>query len=173
MPINFTILNLTSFPTYFPVNKKIVEKNPRLASKPETYLGCGPFKLVKWEHNHKMEFEKNENYLDSADVRIRKALALSIDRKSIVKKITTPALAFVPSGIIQNGKDFRKEGGNYFKDNDIETAKKLLEEAGYKDGKNFPQITVLYNTSESHKMIAEAVQEMWRKNLGINVNQRK
>jgi oligopeptide transport system substrate-binding protein len=27
----------------------------------------------------------------------------------------------------------------------------------------------LYNTSESHKMIAEAIQEMWRKNLGVSV----
>jgi len=44
-----------------------------------------------------------------------------------------------------------------------------LKEAGYPDGKGFPTLTILYNTSEGHKKIAEAIQQMWKKNLGIDV----
>ncbi len=107
------------------------------------------------------------------DVRVRKALALAIDRQAIVEKITKrgekPALAYVPYGIpdAEPGSDFREIGGDYFKDNDIETAKQLLADAGYPGGKGLPPITILYNTREDHKIIAEAVQEMWKKNLGI------
>lgn len=108
------------------------------------------------------------------NAKVRKALALAIDREAIVKNITKggqlPALAFVPGGIPDaSAPDFRKVGGDFYKDKDIEAAKKLLAEAGYPDGKGFPKLTILFNTSEGHKKIAEAIQEMWKKNLGIDV----
>jgi oligopeptide transport system substrate-binding protein len=65
------------------------------------------------------------------------------------------------------GSDFRTVGGPYFKDNDIATAKALLAQAGYPNGKGFPAFTLLFNTSDLHQSIAEAVQQMWKKNLGI------
>ncbi|MFA6075667.1 MAG: peptide ABC transporter substrate-binding protein [Negativicutes bacterium] len=107
------------------------------------------------------------------DARVRQALCLAIDRKTIVDKVLKggqqPALALVPPGIAdyQDGSDFRAVGGDYFKDNDIETARKLLAAAGYPDGKGFPVDAVLYNTADEHKQMAEAIQEMWRTNLGI------
>ena len=55
---------------------------------------------------------------------------------------------------------------------DVEKAKALLAEAGYPDGAGFPELELLYNTNEGHKAIAEAVQEMWKQNLGINVTLR-
>lgn len=48
-------------------------------------------------------------------------------------------------------------------------AKELLAKAGYPDGKGLPPIELLYNTSDSHKKIAEAMQQMWKKNLGVNI----
>ncbi|MDR3590057.1 MAG: peptide ABC transporter substrate-binding protein [Negativicutes bacterium] len=107
--------------------------------------------------------------------KVRKAFSLAIDRQSIISRILRaeqqPALALVPNGLpdASAGEDFRLKGGNYLQDNDVATAQKLLAEAGYPEGKGLPAVTLLYNTSESHKMIAEAVQEMWKKNLGVVV----
>ncbi len=106
------------------------------------------------------------------DPRVRTAFAMAIDRKLITQQITkagqVPAYAFVPPGIpdVDPKGDFRKAGGDFFKE-DLDAAKKLLADAGYKDMKKFPSFEILYNTSASHKTIAEAIQEMWSKNLGI------
>ena len=48
-------------------------------------------------------------------------------------------------------------------------ARKLLAEAGYPDGKGFPKLTIMFNTLESHKAIAEAIQQMWKRDLNIDV----
>ncbi|BBB92656.1 MAG TPA: peptide ABC transporter substrate-binding protein [Methylomusa anaerophila] len=237
-------LSLTTFHTYYPVNKKIVSANEKWASDVNTLIGNGPFKIANWTHNSKIELVKNENYWDIGKVKmekldliitdnaatalsmfengqvdfidqpyppaaevprlkqenklqvfpylgtyyysfnnnaaptdnpkVRKALSLAIDRDAIVKNITKTeeiaATAWIPPGLTdaKPGEDFRKVGGDFVK-YDVETAKKLLAEAGYPDGKGFPVLTVIYNTDDRHKAIAEAIQEMWKKNLGINV----
>ncbi|WZL74055.1 peptide ABC transporter substrate-binding protein [Clostridiaceae bacterium 35-E11] len=111
------------------------------------------------------------------DVRVRKALTMAIDRKAITEKITKagelPATGFVPPGLTDaEGKEFRVVAGSYGLDPNaaqVEEAKKLLGEAGYPNGQGFPKIQIIYNTLERHKAVAEAVQEMWQQNLGINV----
>lgn len=109
------------------------------------------------------------------DPRVRKALTLAINRKQLIDAATRtgekPALAFVPPGVADadTSKEFRTTGGEYFPDQDIQKAKALLAEAGYPDGKGFPQLEYLYNTSESHRIIAEAIQDMWKQNLGIDI----
>ena len=52
---------------------------------------------------------------------------------------------------------------------DLEGAKKLLAEAGYPEGKDFPKASIIFNTNENHKAIAAAIQEMWSKHLNIEV----
>jgi oligopeptide transport system substrate-binding protein len=54
-------------------------------------------------------------------------------------------------------------------DADIVEAQKLLADAGYPNGVGFPSVSILYNTSEGHKKIAEFIQQEWKNNLGINV----
>ena len=101
-----------------------------------------------------------------SDVRVRKALAYSIDREKIVETVTKcgqiPAYSFTPPG--SNG---------FFPDTkipyDVELAKELLKEAGYESGTDFPKLEILFNTSEGHRKVALAVQQMWQQNLGINV----
>jgi oligopeptide transport system substrate-binding protein len=100
------------------------------------------------------------------DVRVRRALAMSIDRESLVKNVTLggerPAYHLVPPNLV--GYNSRNTIHA-----DIAEAKRLLAEAGYPDGKGFPKVELLYNTLEKHRIIAEAVQQMWRQNLGIDI----
>ena len=100
------------------------------------------------------------------DVRVRRALALAIDRKHIVEFVTRggqlPAGHFTPP-------DTAGFTAKAVTNVDLQEAKKLLAEAGFPDGRNFPRVEILYNTSEGHKSVAEAIQQMWKKNLGIDI----
>ncbi|MGM0757054.1 peptide ABC transporter substrate-binding protein [Bacillus zhangzhouensis] len=104
---------------------------------------------------------------------IRKALTYSINRQAIVDKITqgeqVPAMAIVPPTM--EGFEDNKTG--YFKDHDVATAKEFLEkgvkELGYKSVSDLPTLKLSYNTDEGHQKIAQAIQEMWKKDLGVKV----
>lgn len=101
------------------------------------------------------------------DVRVRKALAYSIDRTSLVENILkggeVPAYTFVPAD---------KQGHKpvaHFSEN-VALAKQLLAEAGFPNGEGFPSFEILYNTDDNHRKVALAIQQMWRQNLGIEAN---
>ncbi len=122
-----------------------------------------------------LQFNMNVDALK--DVRVRKALSLALDRKSITENVMKggeiPATGFNPVGLKDSqGNDFNTTAGDYYINVDggnVEEAQKLLAEAGYPNGEGFPQLTALYNTSESHKAVFEVIQEAWKQNLGINI----
>lgn len=97
---------------------------------------------------------------------LRKALAFAIDRETLVKYVTRggqqPAYAFTPPA--ESGYQ-PPTGLVTF---DAEKANEFLRQAGYADGSQVPPFTVFINTSEQHKDIASAIQDMWRKHLGID-----
>ncbi|MGA2139087.1 MAG: peptide ABC transporter substrate-binding protein [Verrucomicrobiia bacterium] len=101
------------------------------------------------------------------DKRIRRALALTIDRESLVADVLRggqlPAFCLTPPGTA--GYTCRTQLHE-----DIAEAKRLLAEAGYPGGKGLPPIELLYNTLEAHRIIAESIQQMWNKSLGIEVH---
>ena len=123
------------------------------------YLRIDPYKGVYF---YRLNVERKP--LDNPKVQM--ALNLAVDREAIVKNITRqneqPATGFTPPGM-----------GDYqvFKvmTYDPDKARQLLAEAGYPDGKGFPKFNILMNTSEAHRMIAEAIQQMWKEELHINV----
>lgn len=104
------------------------------------------------------------------DSRVRRALSLAIDREVITDKILgqgqIPAYSFTPP--IVDGFELKPPQSQLMsKEKRIEQAKALLAEAGYGPGKPL-KVDILYNTNESHKVIALAIASMWKRNLGVS-----
>lgn len=101
-----------------------------------------------------------------ADVRVRQALALAVDRETLVNEtmngLYEKAESFVPPSM-PGYKATTRTAYN------VQKAKQLLAEAGFNETNKLPKITVLYNTDENHKLIAESLQDMWKRNLGVEV----
>ncbi|MFD4817906.1 peptide ABC transporter substrate-binding protein [Peribacillus butanolivorans] len=236
-------LDLTSFYTFYPIDKKVQEENPKWALDAKTHVSNGPFKLTEWKHKESLKIEKNENYYDKDKIKldavnfaliedentawqmyqsgeldiayplpvdvqgqlvnsgdkefkngaelavyyynfntkvkpfnnakVRKALSMAIERKKITDNVAQggqkPAYGVVPPGIPDASGDFQENTGDLFAEN-VDEAKKLLKEGLAEEGmKELPDFSILYNTLDSHKKIAEAVQGMWRDNLGVEV----
>ncbi|HEX7127843.1 MAG TPA: peptide ABC transporter substrate-binding protein [Thermodesulfobacteriota bacterium] len=100
------------------------------------------------------------------DVRVRKALSMAIDREALTRSVTRAgeiaSSAFVP----RNMPNYSGVKGLDF---DPAEAKRLLAEAGYPGGKGFPPVELMYNTNELHRIITQALQQMWKRHLGIEV----
>jgi oligopeptide transport system substrate-binding protein len=135
-------------------------------SKLKTYLSENPESISIAPYHGVYYFRFNTTRPPFDDVRVRQALAYAIDRTAIVENITlaneSPAYHMVPPNILDYTSEHRFEM-------DIAAAQRLLAEAGYPNGEGFPPTELLYNTSEKHRTVAEAIQQMWRANLGINI----
>ncbi|RAP76311.1 peptide ABC transporter substrate-binding protein [Paenibacillus montanisoli] len=107
------------------------------------------------------------------NVKVRKALSMAINRTDIVEKVTkagqVPAYGFVSTGIFGVAGEYRSEvKDDYFKE-DVAEAKKLLAEGLQEEGMTeMPEFTLSFNEG-LHKTVAEAIANMWKENLGVNV----
>jgi oligopeptide transport system substrate-binding protein len=117
-------------------------------------------------------FNVNEEPFNNS--KIRKAFSMAIDREAITKNISKggeePAYGYVGYGVEgPSGKDFRDEKDPYYSF-DADEAKALLAEGMKEEGwKELPAVTLKYNSEGNHKKIAEALQEMFKVNLGVEV----
>lgn len=119
----------------------------------------------------------NVNKAPFDNVNVRKALSYAIDRKAIVTDVLKggekPAHSLVPGVIYDNDdKVFNEVSGDYGIPEDgskVEEAKQLLADAGFPNGEGFPETELLYNTNETNKAVAEAIQQQWKENLNIDV----
>ena len=225
-----------------PVPLDVIEKHGPAAgpgnrwTRPENFVGNGPFALKSWRNGQKLVVARSPNYWDRArvkldeihfhpvdnpnveermfrtgqlhltqavplskistyrrdlpaalridpygglyyflfnvkrapftDVRVRRAFALAIERERLVQQVTlageTPAYHAVPAGL-------QGYTGTHAFKADVATAQRLLAEAGFPGGRGLPPIELLYNTSENHRAIVEAIQQMWRRHLGAEV----
>jgi len=102
------------------------------------------------------------------DARVRRALSLALDRRSIVDAVYGPgepvSLSFVPAGLEQ-ATGYRPA---QTAPRNPDEARRLLAEAGYPGGRGFPRITISFNADEGHQMVAEIAQAQWKEVLGID-----
>ena len=232
--------SLASFTTYLPVHRATVEKHGDRWTRPEHWVGNGPYQLKSWRVNDRVSLEKNPSYhsperirlnrIDAlavtrastafnlyssgqADVlldkglipslimpklrgrpdfhpaplfatyfyrfnvtrppfnnpKIRRAFTLALNKEAIVEKITRGgepiALSLTPRGV----PGYRPPEGPV---QDEITARALLREAGYPNGRDFPRVSILYNKSELNEQVAVEVQAQWKRVLGIQVDLR-
>ena len=104
------------------------------------------------------------------DPRVRRALSLALDRQALSSKILlagqTPAAAFTPPGL----SDYTPPARPF---TDLPAARSLLAEAGYTEARRLPTIELLVPTKGSGPLVGEAVQEFWRRDLGLDVRMLK
>lgn len=224
-----------------------IDERTTLWTRPENFVGSGPFKLKTWRVAYRIEAEKNPYYYDAKNVslrgirfdaiedqfaeesafndgqyhvtntipparvpilratnapalrldpylstafirvncsraplndpRVRQALSLALDREMLAERVMrggeTPATSLVPESAYSSSVPVKENAHRVPAENaQVEKAKALLAEAGFPNGEGFPEITYLYNTSDGAQFFAQAIQEMWRKNLGLRVTLR-
>lgn len=163
---------------FYPIDNQQTEERSFRTGEVHVTTNLSPMKIA-WYREHQPEKLRIDPYLGTYfyvvnvnreplnNPMVRKALSLAIDRQAIVEHILKggqlPAVSFTPP-----------ETGGYTADGtigfDTLAAKKLLEQAGYgPGGKPVPPVELLYNTSETHHTVAQAVQQMWKRYLGIEV----
>ncbi|WP_421622813.1 peptide ABC transporter substrate-binding protein [Borrelia sp. MN22-0132] len=111
-------------------------------------------------------FSLNTQVKPLDNVKVREALTLAIDRETLTKKV-------IDNGSLPT-RNISPKFNHYSYGKPLELfnpqrAKELMAEAGYPNGKDFPQLKFKYNTNESNKKIAEFVQNQWEKILNINI----
>jgi oligopeptide transport system substrate-binding protein len=138
-------------------------------AKVEVYRKSHPDQLFESAYLGTYFYRFNCKRAPFTDARVRRALALAIDRERIVRDVTKggeePAYAVSYPGTAGYFPHAKLVGG-------VAEARQLLAAAGFPDGRGFPSITLLYNTQQMHREVAEAIQAMWQRNLGITIQLR-
>jgi oligopeptide transport system substrate-binding protein len=228
--------------SWFPVHRPTIEKFGQMDqrnsrwTRPENFVGNGPFMLKEWSPNSRIIVVKNPTYWDAAhnhlntiiffpndniatdesnfragqvhltyqllpdriehyrneapqllridpfieteflifnvtkpplnDPRVRQALARAIDRVAIARDVLHDSCA--PAGALTppNTAGYTPEAKI---PTDFDAARQLLAEAGYPGGKNFPTLEFQTKNDSIWRAVAEAIQEMWKHELGIHV----
>jgi oligopeptide transport system substrate-binding protein len=127
-------------------------------------------------------FDLNRKPFDN--LKLRQALSLAIDRHAlsvILSKGDKANSTWIPPALgqyldyeylldsFQKQYGFRPTKEEYLNGYFPDLAKKLMAEAGYPDGQNFPVLELMIPNRDSTKLIAEAMQSMWAQNLNIKI----
>ena len=106
------------------------------------------------------------------NVKVRRAIAMAIDRDKIVTEIL--------GGVNQRADSILPPSVLHYRAKakvlpfDVTAAKSLLTEAGFPDGKGFPEMTMAYRDGRPDvEIVVQAVQQQLKQNLGINIKPKK
>jgi len=98
--------------------------------------------------------------------KVRRALALAIDRSAICRNVYAgarqPALTFTPPGC----GSYAPPAGRPL---DLAAARALLAEAGYPGGRSLPSLPFLIGNDDKSAKAAEAMQATWERELGVHL----
>ncbi|QHQ15339.1 oligopeptide ABC transporter substrate-binding protein OppA [Pectobacterium parmentieri] len=166
--------------TYLPISSQAAELNRYKSGEIDITGLLSPVQFASLQKEYPQEvkvspllstyfYQFNTQKPPFDDVRVRRALDLSLDKTVIAEKVMgmgqKPAYSLVP----QNTGGYTRqepEWAGWTQEQRNAEAKKLLEEAGF-NAKNPLRFNLLYNTSESHLRVAIAANSMWKKNLGV------
>lgn len=102
-----------------------------------------------------------------ADVRVRQAFSMTVDKKVIVDTVTRlgepVTTKYIPPYSFEGYPS--PDGLPY----DVARARQLLADAGYPGGKGFPSVTLLFNSEGQHGPIAQIVRRQWLDALGVDL----
>ena len=141
----------------------------------ETYDDPDDFWIIPEITNYSISLncgETGPEALKNEDV--RRALALSIDKKMITEVVGSeglyvPLYGYIPEGFKGVEKDFRVESDEVAKmlEYDPEEAKALMEKAGYTES-NPLKLKYKYSQGDLHADVAQLVEQMWAA-IGVDV----
>ncbi|HTO04390.1 MAG TPA: peptide ABC transporter substrate-binding protein [Opitutus sp.] len=111
-----------------------------------------------------LRFNVTQAPFDNA--KVRRALALAVDREAITRHVlresSLPALHLTPPNCA--GYTARARVAT-----DLDTARRLLAEAGFPGGAGFPVVELQVRNNSDHPRVAEAIQAMWQRDLGVRI----
>jgi oligopeptide transport system substrate-binding protein len=105
------------------------------------------------------------------DVRVRRAFQMAIDKERLTAHLLKGGEA-VAEQLVPNmfqGIGYESPRGDSF---DPGKARKLLATAGYPGGKGFPEVELIYNSTEKHRSIAQFIQRNVKEHLNVTANLR-
>ncbi len=141
----------------------ILDKNSVPASliddlRHEPYFHANPFGGTAF-----LRFNVKRKPFD--DIRVRRALALAINKEDIVRKITRAGEPVADTLVPPGNADYHPPDGLHYNPDE---ARRLLAEAGYPAGQGFPDVQMLYAKRSTPEQVAIEMQALWQKELGIH-----
>jgi oligopeptide transport system substrate-binding protein len=125
--------------------------------KNEPYFHANPFGATSF-----VRFNVKRKPFD--DVRVRKALALALDKEDIVTKITRAGEVVANTLVPPGSAGYTPPEGL---SRNVEEARRLLAEAGYPNGVGFPDVDLLYARRGISDQVVTEMQALWERDLGI------
>lgn len=144
-----------------------VEIDRRLPSDPRNRIGAfSAFGTYFYGFNCQPKLKDGRDN-PFADARVRRAFAMTVDKRRIVDQVRRlgerPVSVLVPPDSIAGYRS--PEGLPY----DPDRARRELAAAGYPGGKGLPRIELLFTKDGGHDLIAQTIKKDWEEQLGVSV----
>lgn len=102
------------------------------------------------------------------DKRVRQAISLALDDKESIQLFYNGMAISAQTPIPPNINGYNPEYKNPYRTGDVEKAKKLMAEAGFPDGKGFPEITYDTTADATSRQMSEYVEKQLAK-IGVKM----